>query len=247
MQWNKDMDTVDVFYMKLKSAFTEALQPLGTMYHGEALKGPEVLTPLSESMIVIKWLQAIHPSLPQHVQDTRGSLFTVATPTFADIQPELCNLMDTLLNELDTKEGNRRLMVEESEDINRLFTSNRPSRMQSNRSFRGGRGASFSGRPGFNARQGDYRPRPKQCKYCRYSTHKPESMWSSHDTNDCFDLNPGTRPNNNQGGQTKVRYIQIPVQVDEKDEFNMSEAREYLDSFHNQPAEEEYQDNPQYV
>ena len=70
MQWNKDIDTVDVFFMKLKSAFTEALQPRAAMYHGVALPTPEALTPLSESMIVIKWLQVIHPSLPQHVQDT---------------------------------------------------------------------------------------------------------------------------------------------------------------------------------
>ena len=248
MQWDKDVDTVDVFFMKLKSAYSEALQPQGAMYHEVALTGPEAFTPLSESMIVIKWLQAIHPSLPQYVQDNRGSLFTAATPTFADIQPELCNIMDTLLNELETKEvANQLLVKEEAESLNRLFTSDGRSRMQpSNRPFRGGRAGSFSGRPGFNSRQGEHRPRPKQCKYCRYSTHKPESMWSSHDTNDCFDLNPGTRPNNNQGGQARVRYLQIPVEVDQRDQFDMSQVKQYLESYQDQQTEDDnHQDDHQ--
>lgn len=238
MQWNKDIDTVDVFFMKLKSAFTEALQPRAAMYHGVALPTPEALTPLSESMIVIKWLQAIHPSLPQHVQDTKGSLFTAATPTFADIQPELCNIMETLLNELETREVTNHLLVQDdSEGINRIFTSDRSYRSQpSNRRNRGGRTPSFSGRPGFNSRPGgDVRPRQKQCKYCRFTTRKPESMWSSHDTNECFDLNPGSRPNSSpnssQGGPARVRFLQIPVEVDERDEFDMSEVKQYLASY----------------
>ena len=47
---------------------------------------------MAESMILLRWLEAIHPSLHRHIQETRASLLTTAKPSFADIQPDLCEL-----------------------------------------------------------------------------------------------------------------------------------------------------------
>ena len=47
-------------------------------YHGEKLANAEAFAPMAESMIVLRWLEAIHPSLHRHIQETRASLFTTA-------------------------------------------------------------------------------------------------------------------------------------------------------------------------
>ena len=61
---------------------------------------------MAESMILLRWLEAIHPSLHRHIQETRASLFTTANkPSFADIQPDLCEPMDSLLQEIEQVDG----------------------------------------------------------------------------------------------------------------------------------------------
>ena len=41
-------------------------------YHGEKLANAEAFAPMAESMIVLRWLEAIHPSLHRHIQETRA-------------------------------------------------------------------------------------------------------------------------------------------------------------------------------
>ena len=66
----------------------------------------QIFAPMAESMIVLRWLEAIHPSLHRHIQETRrASLFTIAKPSFADIQPDLCEPMDSLLQEIEQVDG----------------------------------------------------------------------------------------------------------------------------------------------
>ena len=60
--------------------------------------------PLLESLIVIQWLEAIHPKLPGHVRDHYGYLFTKETPNFCDVQPQLCCFLETMLQDLDQLE-----------------------------------------------------------------------------------------------------------------------------------------------
>ena len=97
IQWDRDSDTPDVFYMKVKSAFMNSLLLKDDYYHGDKLETAEALTPLCESLIVLRWLEAINPALPKHIMETRGHLFTRQTPNFADLQPELCSIMDLSL------------------------------------------------------------------------------------------------------------------------------------------------------
>ena len=80
---------------------SEFLQPEGTLYHGSPLTSQESMGPLLESLIVIQWLEAIHPQLPGHVRDHYGHLFTKETPNFCDVQPQLCGYLETMLQNIN--------------------------------------------------------------------------------------------------------------------------------------------------
>ena len=245
MEWNRELDTPAVFYMKMKSAFSEALQPQGARYLDEALAAPEAFTPLSESLIVLRWLQAINPSLPMHIQETRGSLFTNATPTFADVQPELCNIMETLLAEIEGKESSARLQTQDDTVYNNRMSTNAYNQTRWGGSTRGrGRGfSSFqdrrSGMQPQDRRSNDQAGVRKCCNNCRYTNKKAESIWSTHDSNDCWDLFPEKRP---AKGASRVRFLQVPVDVDEDDVFDMSEAAKFLEDYKQQSYHEEYEE-----
>ena len=51
----------DDFYLSLRSSFEAALMPAGSMYHNAPLTSNEAMGPLLESIIVIRWLDAINP------------------------------------------------------------------------------------------------------------------------------------------------------------------------------------------
>ena len=84
-------------YMKLKDMYEDLLLPEGANYHGSQLLTNEALTPLSESFIVIQWLNSIDPRLPKHIKENRTQWFNDATPSWADIQPLIVENMETLL------------------------------------------------------------------------------------------------------------------------------------------------------
>lgn len=245
LEWNRDVDTPALFFMKMKSAFSEALLPATGRYHGERLTEPEAFTPLSESLIVLRWLQAINPALPMHIQETRGSLFTDATPTFADVQPELCNIMESLLKEIEGKEVASRLQTHDAV-INQRINAYGQARWGNGARGRGGFGQGQGRRGGMqNSSVQDRRPVPKprtignkSCTHCRYTNKKDEAVWSNHDTNDCFDLYPEKRP---PRGNTRVRYLHVPVHLDNDDAFDMSEAATYLETYQ---AQSHNTDNP---
>ena len=48
----------------------------------------------------------IHPDLKGHIVQTRGNLFTEQRPNLSDNQKQLCEQMDTLLQELEQKQTN---------------------------------------------------------------------------------------------------------------------------------------------
>ena len=62
--YNEDKDrSYDVSYMKLKDMYEDLLLPEGANYHRSQLLTNEALTPLSESFIVIQWLNSIDPKV----------------------------------------------------------------------------------------------------------------------------------------------------------------------------------------
>ena len=70
--YNEDKDgSYDVSYMKLKDLYEYLLLPEGANYHGSQLLTNEAFTPLSESFIVILWLNSIDPRLPKYIKENR--------------------------------------------------------------------------------------------------------------------------------------------------------------------------------
>ena len=94
----------DVSYMKLKDMFEDLLLPQGSNYHGSKLNTDEALTPLSESFIVIQWLNSINPKLAKHIKENRTQWFTETSPSWADLQPMIVDNMETLLLECNRTE-----------------------------------------------------------------------------------------------------------------------------------------------
>ena len=117
LKFDQGNESPDIFYMRLKAAFSENLLAKDGKFHGQAQATSEVFSPMAESMIVIKWLEAINPALPRHIQDTRATLFTSEKPNFADIQQDLCEIMDTLLQEIEQVDSVSALSVHDDYDL----------------------------------------------------------------------------------------------------------------------------------
>ena len=203
LKYDPENESPDIFYMRCKAAFSENLLAKDDYYHAEQLATTEAFSPMAESMVVLRWLEGIHKALPRHIQDTRAALFITAKPSFADIQPDLCELMDTLLQEIEQVDSVSALSVHDDQpvDVNRIF------------SRRGGRGGFNNSR---NATKPWSRPAPgntfkntpavdKLCRHC-----KTVGKDASHDVEMCFDLYPEKRRG------VVVRIFSIPVHVDEK-------------------------------
>ena len=217
IKWEAEKDTPDAFFLKVKSAFQDSLMPAGTIYHGARLQAPETLGPLTESIIVIKWLEAIHPALPNYIMENRGDLFTEQAPNFCDIQPELCNIMDSLVAKVQESEyAASRITAVHQPDIRMMRTRSNPQQQQPRRGLQ-------------HQQQQRYNTAPKaklSCEYC-YATGKEEKVWSTHTAQNCFQLFPDKR-------KSRVRMITIPVETDENDDFTLSDALESLtDSYQN--------------
>ena len=206
IKWDSEKDTPDAFFLKIKSAFQDSLMPKGTRYHGIPLTTPETMGPLTESIIVIKWLEAIHPALPNYIMENRGDLFTDQTPNFCDIQPELCNIMDSLLAK-----------VQESDYMpTAARVETQPIHTENIRMMRT--------RPKPVIRRGTQQRSVNQtrdvCNYC-IAIGKEERVWSTHTAQDCYLLFPDKKKAN-------IKMITIPVETDEYDNFTLSDAMESL-------------------
>ena len=225
LKWDKQRETPDVFFLRLRSATAECLMPAGSKYHEEVLTHPEVFTPLSESLLTIRWLDGIHPRLAQHIAENRASLFTSDKPNFADIQPDLCDIMDTLLAELEQTEGASSVSAEDDVSISRIFSQWKHGR-GSNRGGYGGRGGR-GGRPSSSISPWNNSSRTpavdKLCNHCKVLNKSP-AIYQSHSLNECFDLFPEKRRS------VGVRILNIPVHVNEDDEFDPEEAAAFLEA-----------------
>ena len=220
LKYDKEIESPDIFYLRMKAAFSENLLLQNGIYNGVKQKSAEIFSPLAESMIVLKWLEAIHPSLPKHIQETKANLFTTQKPNFADIQQDLCEMMETLLQEIDQLESMSSLSIYDD----RVVHSNRIS-------YARGKGRNIRGRSKFAVKpwsvQHQYSPRgppsDKSCKHCK-AVGKDISVYSSHNVDMCFELYPEKR-------KTGVRLLSIPVHVDENDQFDPEEAEAFFQAY----------------
>ena len=90
-------------FQAIKEFYCSSLLKVGDKYKGKPLDKNEPMTPFGENVLVEKWLNMINPDLRAHIMKTRGHLFTDERPNLFDNQKQLCEQMDVLLHELDTK------------------------------------------------------------------------------------------------------------------------------------------------
>ena len=91
-------------WMVLKDHYISSLLPNNSRCMGKVSTNKEVLSPLAINFLVREWLLKIDKRLPLHVKNTRGHLFTEERPTLACNQAILCDQMEVLLQELDSKD-----------------------------------------------------------------------------------------------------------------------------------------------
>ena len=218
LKYDPENESPDIFFMRCKAAFAENLLAKNENYHGDKLSAAEAFSPMAESMIVLRWLEAIHPSLPKHIQETKASLFTSAKPSFADIQPDLCEMMDSMLQEIEQVDGISALSVREEStvDVNRVMYK------------KGGRGGFKNAaiKP-WSRTSKPFKQTPavdKLCRHCK-TVGKDPSIYTSHDVDMCFDLYPEKRRG------AGVRILSIPVHVNDQEQFDPEEAEAFLQAY----------------
>ena len=170
--YDEDKDgSYDVAYMKLKDMFEDLLLPQGSNYQGTRLDTDEALTPLSESFIVIQWLNSIDPRLPKHIKENRTQWFNDTTPSWADIQPLIVDNLETLL-------------LECSKNSDEDLETARIGRFNSSQSSSRNRGR-------FNKSR-NTQSRNKFCEICKHAG-KDERVYKSHWVTQCNTLSPAAK------------------------------------------------------
>ncbi len=110
-------------YQRLVSFFEDNLLSAngGLTHHGERITSDEELTPTLENDIVLRWLQLLHPGLPQLVKQKYGA--ELRNRTLASIKPEISQAMTSLLDELRAMEDAK---VLRAESFTPKFSKTRP-------------------------------------------------------------------------------------------------------------------------
>ena len=101
IDYGEDGQTYAQGLQATREFYCNSLQKKGTKYKGKILEKNESLTPLGENFIVETWLNGIHPKAKAHIVQTRGHLITDERPNLYDIQHQLCEQMDTILQEIE--------------------------------------------------------------------------------------------------------------------------------------------------
>ena len=96
-------------YLRMKQYIRDnLLLSSGKIEHdGKIPTTNESLSPTTERLIVLRWLEVLHPQLPQHVhnvfsQDLQGK-------SLKDLQPRICEQIDDLLRQVADKSENENL------------------------------------------------------------------------------------------------------------------------------------------
>ena len=217
IKYNRGEESPAAFMERIKSTFLDSLMPAGTNFHGTPIIAQETFTPTFESMIIIMCLRAIHQDLPEFIMENKGNLFTNNTPNFCDIQGELCEIMDTMLSQLENRESLSRIQLQGT------------GQNESLRWVKNSKSQSYKNNP-VNLKplmQSSSSKNQLLCEYCK-ALGKDVKIWSSHNKLDCFALFPEKR---NKYG--RARILSVPVYTDDDDKFNLQDALRSVEDQYN--------------
>ncbi len=134
-------------------------------YHGARITDNEIISPTLERLIVLQWMQLIHPRLPSLVQRTFA--FQLQEKSLADLQPSICDNIDAFLAELQADEefkSARSKLEEEIAEITISRSQSRPEKSSSRSMSTPSRGKQFyPGRKSYT-----FKPQgQKSCRICK--------------------------------------------------------------------------------
>ena len=170
----------ETFYQRIVAHLDDNLLTAesGITHDGEIVTTNEEMSPTTERLAVYLWLTLIDSRLPAYV--SRVYAHDLASRTCKEIQPQICEAMDSLLAELSAQEDS---LVQYSRSTNsnrsnrgtRAFNNNNNSNF-GNSSNRGGRNPSF--RPQNNQQGG----KQKTCILCKAAGR----TFQGHDISSCW-------------------------------------------------------------
>ena len=103
IDYGEDGQTLQQGFQVFKEFYASSLLKKGDKFRGKIRDTNEPLTPLTENMIVERWIDSIDPDAKQHIMQTRGNLFTDERPSLAENQQQICEQMPAILQELEAK------------------------------------------------------------------------------------------------------------------------------------------------
>ena len=144
-------------------------------HNGETPQKAEVMSPTVERLAVLRWMELIHPRIPEMVQRTFA--YDLQRATLKDLQPQISDALDGFLKEISDEETKvdraqaRRMTTEqesESDDndiaVARTFFQSKSKSFKKDRSYRP-------------------KPKPKQCVICKIAGKVKRSF--THSTSEC--------------------------------------------------------------
>ena len=162
-------ESPQALWSRLKQQYDDALLKRHTLKYVEAeLDEDEVMSPTLHNVIILHWLQLIHPKMRDMVSQRFSRELRDAT--YASIWPEISRSIDSFLKDLTS----------ESASICRYDSPQNYSSPRSSRLPWRGRGvpSRFRGTP-------TTRSQNKQCDYCRLTGRR---SYDTHYIDDCFFL-----------------------------------------------------------
>lgn len=140
-------------------------------YEGNEVTTDEVMSPTVYRLAVLRWMELIHPKLPQLVARTYAN--DLQTKTLKDLQPLICRAVNGFLEEIKAEDS----QIEASRAFVPNYSSRgRPPYARGNQNFnnsqgaRGGRSQSYS-RPSFQNQSRPFQRSSSQqgpaCRVCR--------------------------------------------------------------------------------
>ena len=212
---NGSMERPLHLYLRLRQFIRDnLLLKSGKIAHnGKVPETDEVLSPTTERLIVLRWLEILHPALPNHVAKVFAQ--DLQFKSLKDLQPTISGQIDDLLRQLDdnTASVSYTGIYSQKKDYNHgrnsgnsknSFDDNKTSQSFSQRS------SSFR-RGGWNQKFQKSTPFVKKCDAC-YSVGEP---FIGHTVRNCPNISRSDRSNMLKTFALEVDEDEEPEQLDE--------------------------------